>query len=139
TRAFCTGRFPPEGVDLLLEKGVHLVEMVSRDLFEQVAEGELITVIDGSIFRGKRAVACGTVFSDVLCRQAYREVIRSSPFIVDAFVKNTLVYAYRERGLVTGEIAIPVLTTRFKDRDVVVVIRGKGYRDDLRSIRTYLR
>ena len=139
TRAFCTGRFPPEGVDLLLERGVHLVEMVSGELFELVAEGDLVTVSGGSVFYGRRKVACGKVFDDVLCRQAYREVIRSTPFIVDAFIKNTLDYAYRERGLVTGKIPMPVLSTSFKDRDVVGVIRGKGYRDDLRSIRSYLR
>ena len=58
TRALPVVSHPKEGP--VAGKGVHLVEMVSRDLFEQVAEGELITVIDGSIFRGKRAVPVET-------------------------------------------------------------------------------
>ncbi|MEW5784898.1 MAG: putative cytokinetic ring protein SteA [Bacillota bacterium] len=137
--SFCTGLFPPEGLHLLLEKGVHLVENIKPDLFNLVREEQMITVVNSSVFAGGRELARGTIFTSAVYRKSHQDTIRSSPAIVEDFVINTLDYAYRERGLVTGGLAIPALNTKFADRDVVVVIRGKGYREDLHSIRTYLR
>ncbi len=139
TRSFCSGLFPPSALQLLLQKGVHLIEEVDENVFNRVKEGDIVTVKGGSLFYNGQEVARGKVVGREEFENLRRETLRSRKAIVDDFVRNTLDYAYRELPLVTGGINLPSLYTKFKDRDAVVVIRGKGYREDLWAIKTYLR
>jgi uncharacterized membrane-anchored protein len=139
TRSFCSGLFPPAAVHMLLQKKVHLVEELDDSAFNRLKEGDTVTISGGSVFLDGKEVARGRVIGKEECDKLRGESLRRREAIVDDFVKNTLEYAYRERPLVTGNIALPVLRTKFKDRDAVVVIRGKGYREDLWAIKSFLR
>lgn len=139
TRSFSSGLFPPAALQLLLERGVHLVENLGENLFEKVKEGQLITVSGASVLLNRQELARGAVITAETYARLDRESLRQRETIVNEFVINTLDYAYRERELVTGGLKTPLLRTKLKDRDVVVVIRGKGYREDLRVIKRFLR
>src|SRR5919199_5016054 len=54
-----SGRFPNPGPLLLVKGGVRLIDAPEADLFEQVSEGERVTVRGGSIFRNGDCVAAG--------------------------------------------------------------------------------
>ncbi len=137
--SFSTGLIPPGALQLLLNKGVYLVENLPENIFEQIREGQCIAVSDASIFLKDQEVARGDIFNADQCRKMDVEALQCSPAVVDDFVVNTLDYAYRERCLITGEFSFPFIKTKFRGRDVVVVIRGKGYHEDLRAIRTFIR
>jgi len=136
---FSTGLIPPDPLQFLLNKGVHLVEMLPQHFFETIKDEQVISIVNDSIFIDHKLEAKGQVFNNERCSQMSREALSSSAAVVDSFVKNTLDYAYRERRLITGEFTFPPLKTKIRGRDVVVVIRGKGYREDLRAIRAFIR
>lgn len=58
--------------------------------------------------------------------------------LLDHFVKNTLEHAWREKGVILGSLQLPEIETKIADRHVLVVVRGKNYREDLRAITHYI-
>lgn len=136
TCSFYGGLFPPLALDLLLKNGVYLLEKVDPDLFEKVYEGDLVSVRGETVCIGQRQVAKGELIAQLSTDRQFNS--RQEQEAIERFVINTLDYAYRERQLVTGQIPLPSFKVDFKGRHVVVVVRGKGYRDDLRAILSYL-
>ena len=53
-------------------------------------------------------------------------------------IDNTIEYAKREKGFILGETEIPKMTTNYKDRHVLVVVRGQDYKEDLATIKSYI-
>ncbi len=139
TEPFSRGIFPPFPVELLLKEGVYLLERVTPALFDQVAEGEILTLRGEAIYWQGREMGRGERVNNERFQEQCRQSSRLRSRVVDRFIVNTLSYAYRERQLITGELALPVLDTRLEGRQAVVVVRGKGYREDLQAIRSYLR
>lgn len=136
---FSSGLLPPGALRLLLENGIHLVENLPEHLFERIHDGQSISVVNSSVYINGQEAAQGNVFCADHCERLHQEALQCIPAVMDDFVINTLDYAYRERCLITGAFTFPRLKTKFLDRDVVVVIRGKGYHQDLRAIRTFIR
>ena len=58
--------------------------------------------------------------------------------VLHSFVNNTLDYAEREKDLILSPIRLPPVNIDIKSRHVLVVIRGKNYKEDLRAIRPYI-
>lgn len=139
TRSFSSGLIPPEALQELLQHGVHLVENLGDDFFKRVREGERVTVCGGKVLINKQVVARGEVVTPEMYHQRRREALLAQGALVDSFIMNTLHYAYRERRLVTGDLPLPKLQIPVAGRDAVVVIRGKGYREDLKALRNYIR
>ncbi|MGD9678035.1 MAG: putative cytokinetic ring protein SteA [Vulcanibacillus sp.] len=57
---------------------------------------------------------------------------------LEQFIDNTLEYASREKNFVLKTLNIPKLKTKIKGKHVVVVVRGKNYKQDLTAIRSYI-
>ncbi|HHW73647.1 MAG TPA: hypothetical protein GX744_00135 [Firmicutes bacterium] len=136
---FCSGLFPPLALQYLLGRGLHLVESLGAPFFESAREGELIGVAGGRVYRRGYEPARGIQLTENSCEEIHKKALRRRGGIIEQFVVNTLDHAYRERGLVTGQIELPQVKTDFRDREAVIVIRGKGFREDLRAINNYLR
>jgi uncharacterized membrane-anchored protein len=58
---------------------------------------------------------------------------------IDSFAANTLEFLRRERDLLTNGIPVPDLRTKMDGRHVLVAVRGYRYREDLRTLRPYIR
>jgi uncharacterized membrane-anchored protein len=56
-----------------------------------------------------------------------------------AFAENTVAHLRQEGELLAGRIAFPATRTRFRDRHVLIVVRGPTYRRDLQALRAYIR
>ncbi len=57
---------------------------------------------------------------------------------LDRFIDNTIEYAKKEKGFILGEVEIPKVKTKYKDRHVLVVVRGQDYKEDLSTIISYI-
>jgi uncharacterized membrane-anchored protein len=58
---------------------------------------------------------------------------------LEEFAENTLRYLREEGRLLSGELDLPHLRTRFRERHALVVARGPGHKRDLRIVRPYVR
>jgi len=134
-----SGRFPNPGPLLLVREGVRLIDAPGADLFEQVSDGESLTVRGGSVFRNGTLLIAGRVLRpDELARDLHEQRDRVTEAL-EEFADNTLRYLREEGRVLSGGIDFPPLETRFRERHALVVARGPGHKRDLRIVRPYLR
>src|SRR5918998_938870 len=55
-----------------------------------------------------------------------------------AFAENTMTHIRQEGELLAGRIDFPATRTDFRDRHVLIVVRGTTHRKDLRTLRAYI-
>ena len=133
-----SGRYPNKGPSILVQNNIMIVDNVGEELFHELKEGETIKVIDGKIYREKILVGEGEVLGkkevDVLIKKAYENISVE----LDRFIDNTIEYAKKEKGFILGDIEIPKVSTDYKNRHVLIVVRGQDYKQDLSTILSYI-
>jgi uncharacterized membrane-anchored protein len=134
-----SGRFPNPGPLELVDAGVVLIDAPGATLFEDVEEGELLTVRGAGLYRNGHCLASGVVQTGPRLASALADQQGRVTEALEAFADNTLQHLREEGSLLAGGIAFPVLRTRFRDRHALVVARGPGYKRDLRIVRPYIR
>ena len=55
------------------------------------------------------------------------------------FAENTVAHVRQETDLLTGNIEFPPTHASFRDRHVLIVVRGDRHRRDLKALRAYIR
>ena len=134
-----SGRFPNPGPLLLVRGGVRLIDVPGADLFDELEEGELVTVRGAGVFRNGTCLARGRVLEEEQLESAYHEQQGRLAGAIADFADNTMRYLREEGRLLAEGIEFPVLRTRFRDRHALVVARGPGYKRDLRIVKPYIR
>ena len=85
-----------------------------------------------------RRIGEGIILTRELLTELMQEARGNLHQELENFVQNTLDYALKEKELILGNLRIPEVSTRFKARQVLVVVRGQNYREDLKAIRSYI-
>jgi uncharacterized membrane-anchored protein len=134
-----SGRYPNQGPSVLVEAGVHLVDMPGAALFDELEDGQEIDVEGESLRVAGRLVAQGRVLDRSAVAgqlEAAREEIGAA---LEAFAVNTMAHIREERELLAGRIDLPDLATTFRDRPALIVVRGVDHQKDLRALRPFVR
>jgi uncharacterized membrane-anchored protein len=134
-----SSRYPNPGPLILVRAGVHLVDAVDAPLFEELSDGDMVIVRGGTVIGPKGVVAEGMVRSLDELAAVQREQQERIGEAIEDFAENTLTRIRGEREVLVGKLKIPDLRTDFRDRHVLIVVRGTDYRRDLRAIRPYIR
>src|ERR687885_2754827 len=134
-----TGRFPNPGPLQLVRAGVRLIDIPRPELFDQVAEGERLTVRGSSLFRDGTCLGTGRVLDEEELERALAAQRGRVTEALEAFADNTMRYLREEGRLLAEGIEFPPLRTRFRDRHALVVARGPGFKRDLAIVRPYVR
>jgi uncharacterized membrane-anchored protein len=133
------GRYPNAGPLLLVRAGVHLVDIAEGDPFELLRDGQPVTIEAGTVRAGEQEVLRGRVLSAVeLERQLDEQRARVDDALAD-FAENTVAHVRQETDLLTGAVQFPPTRTSFRDRHVLIVVRGEHHRRDLKALRAYIR
>jgi len=134
-----SGRYPNHGPQLLLEAGIPLVDDAGHDLFAKVREGAIVRLNGETLYAGEEVIAKGRLQTTESVAAAMAEAKASVATQLQAFVANTLEYMTREGDLLVDGITAPELRTRIENRHVLVVVRGYHHREDLATLRSYIR
>jgi uncharacterized membrane-anchored protein len=134
-----SGRFPNPGPLLLVRGGVTLIDAPGAPLFEQVTEGDQVTIRGASVFRNGSCLVHGRAREASELERALSEQRGRVTESLSEFAENTLRHLREEGGLLAEGIDFPPLRTRFRDRHALVVARGPGHKRDLRIVRPYVR
>ncbi len=132
-------RYPNTGPLVLTQAGVHLVDLPHSDLFAALRDGDPLRVRGGEVWRRGELVAHGEVQDLERVQRLTDERRREVGDALRAFARNTVEHILEEEDLLTGRIELPRFRTEFRDRPVLVVVRGVDHRDDLRALRPYIR
>ena len=138
-RESISGRYPNSGPSLLLAAGIPILDNVGEEVFRKIKEGEQVE-IDGSLLRRN-----GTVLGngDELTKQSVEIQLEACKANMneelERFAENTLSYILKEKSLLLDPTNLPELRTKIADRQALIVVRGEGYKEDLATVRNYLR
>jgi len=132
-------RYPNRGPLILVEAGVRLVDFPDDDLFEVLVENEQVVLEGGQIKRDGVTIASGVEqLLPALREQIERQRAEIHHALAD-FAENTVTHMKEESELLSGAIELPETRTTFRDRHVLIVVRGPNYKSDLRALRAYIR
>lgn len=133
------GRYPNTGPLMLVQAGVRLVDAPGAGLFELIEDGEEVTVDGGVVSVAGEEVLRGEVQeAAALERQLQQQRERIDEALAE-FAENTVAHVRQETDLLTGAIDFPPTRASFRDRHVLIVVRGERHRRDLKALRAYIR
>ncbi len=58
---------------------------------------------------------------------------------LESFAANTMEYLKKERDLLLDGVGVPDVKTSFENRQALIVVRGYHYKEDLATLRPYIR
>jgi uncharacterized membrane-anchored protein len=134
-----SGSYPNSGPLTLAQAGVHLVDVPGAPLFDELKDGDEVSVVGGLVLRDGRILAEGKVQDLDTVKRAHEEARRLIGAAIESFAANTMDHIREERDLLAGRMELPDLDTKFRDRPALVVVRGVDHQKDLRILRPYVR
>ncbi|TDC90056.1 putative cytokinetic ring protein SteA [Actinomadura sp. 7K507] len=134
-----SGRYPNLGPQILLDAGIPLVDDIGPEIFAKLQEGEQVRVEGPAVHRGEDVVAKGTEQTADSVETALTEAKAGLASQLEAFVANTMEYVKRERDLLIDGVGVPDVTTKLAGRHALIVVRGYHYREDIATLRPYIR
>jgi uncharacterized membrane-anchored protein len=136
---FSTGRYPNAGPLLLARAGVHLVDAPAAPLFEELEDGDPVLIVGGEVRRNGTVLASGRVLAAAELVDQLEDQRRRIDDALASFAENTIAHLREEGELLAARTDLPPTRTVFRDRHVLIVVRGTAYRKDLRALRAYIR
>ncbi|WP_022916561.1 putative cytokinetic ring protein SteA [Ruania albidiflava] len=137
--ASISGRYPNMGPEILLAADIPLIDDLGADVMT-LTEGSRVRVEENQVYAADGTlVAEGTRQTDELVATAMEEARAGLSVQLEAFAANTMDYMRRERELLLDGVGVPEVTTAFEGRQVLIVVRGYSYKEDLAMLRPYVR
>jgi uncharacterized membrane-anchored protein len=132
------GSYPNPGPLTLVRAGIPLLDVDAPDLFERLADGDPVLLDGARVYSGGRQVAEGRLLEVDELAHELDEQRRRVNRALHAFTENTMAHIREEGELLSGTIDFPTTRTRFRDRHVLIVVRGTDHVKDLRALRAYI-
>lgn len=134
-----TGRYPNAGPLMLARAGVRLVDAPDAGLFELLHDGERVAIDGGTVRIGDQEVLRGRVLEVAELERQLQEQRQRIDAALAEFAENTVAHVREETDLLTGSVDFPSTQASFRDRHVLIVVRGERHRRDLKALRAYIR
>jgi uncharacterized membrane-anchored protein len=112
---------------------------VGPEIFARLTEGELVRVDGETVYRGDEVVAKGTEHTHETLETAIADAKAGLSVQLKAFAANTMEFLNREGELLIDGVGVPDIKTKIEDRHALIVVRGYHYREDIATLRPYLR
>src|SRR3954451_24298535 len=138
-RRSSSGSYPNMGPLLLVQAGIHLVDLPDDRLFDALKESDAIDVAGGEVRRNGELLVSGTVQHPEEVRARNDDARAEIGEVLYAFARNTVDHMVEERELLAGKFDLPRFDTNFRDRPTLVVVRGVDHRRDLRALAPFIR
>ncbi len=135
-----TGGYPNKAPLIILGAGIPMVDLDDPDAFDRIEEGAQLEVSeDGNIAQNGQTVAIGTVLSAAQVESLANAAAAMVDETLESFVVNTAEYLEKDKGRILYSPNVPPIETPIKGRQALVVVRGPGFEDDLKTLRSYIR
>jgi uncharacterized membrane-anchored protein len=131
------GRYPNAGPLLLVRAGIRLLDAPGAPLFDRLRDGDPLMIDGRRLLSGSDEIAVGRVLEPDELAERLEEQRREIDEALAAFAENTVAHLRQEGELLAGRIEFPATRTRFRDRHVLIVVRGPTYRRDLQALRAH--
>ncbi|GAB6099001.1 putative cytokinetic ring protein SteA [Halanaerocella petrolearia] len=137
-KASISGKYPNLGPQKILAAKIPIIDQVGDNIFKSLNSGEKIKIKDGNIIKRDKVIATGDILTLEGVESRLQETRANLETELSKFIDNTLDYAKKEKNLIL-DLDIPKVNTDLQDRDVLIVVRGKDYRQDLEAVSSYIK
>lgn len=137
--ASTSGAYPNLGPTILIEAGIPLIDRAGPEIMDRLGEGTSARVVGNEVLVGDESLASGTLLNEDSVAVALELARGRVSEQIEAFAKNTMQYVQTEQHLLLDGIELPELRTRIRDRYVLVVVRGYHYKEDVQTLRPFIR
>lgn len=137
--ASTSGRYPNAGPRILVDAGIVLVDHLGEAVFDSIRDGQRITVTGGEVHRDDAVLAQGVRQDDESITASLEIAREGLSEQLELFAENTMEYMLKERDLLLDGIGAPDVRTRMDGRPVLIVVRGYHYKEDLATLKPFLR
>ncbi|NUW41598.1 putative cytokinetic ring protein SteA [Nonomuraea rhodomycinica] len=134
-----SGRYPNLGPQILLEAGVPFVDNATPELFERVKDGDVVRVHEGVVYLDDEVAGKGEEQTAEAVEAAMAEARAGLAVQIEAFAVNTMEYVRGEGKLLIDGVGVPEIRTPMEGRHVLIVVRGYHYKEDIATLRPYIR
>lgn len=133
------GTYPNAGPLILARAGVALIDAPGAPLFEKLEDGDSVSIDGATISAAGAVIAEGRLLeADELAGDLDAQRRRIDKALHD-FTENTMAHIREEGELLSGTIDFPDTRTNFRDKHVLIVVRGPDHVRDLRALNAYIR
>ncbi|MCL1846613.1 MAG: putative cytokinetic ring protein SteA [Coriobacteriia bacterium] len=134
-----SGRYPNIGPGIIVDAGVLLLDEAGQAVFDDLEDNLPISLKQDTVYLKDKAIATGTVLTKELIEQKLEAAEETLDTQMEQFVTNTVEYIDRQKGELIFDPWVPPITTEIRKKQVLVVVRGYDYREDLNMLRPYIR
>ncbi len=138
TKETISGKYPNQGPMILLKADIPIFETLNEEIFDIIEEGNKIEIQNEKIIYANKVIGECKLLDEEKIEKLLNKGYENIEGELDKFIENTLEYAKKEKGLVTGKVKIPDIKTKIKSKHVLIVVRGKDYKRDLAAIQSYI-
>lgn len=136
--ASISGRYPNVGPQILNEAGIPIVDAAGPAVME-LHDGDQLRLDGADVWHGSTKVGTGRRLDADEIQSQMHDARAGLAVQIEAFATNTMEFIRKERELLLDGIGIPPIRTRIEGRHTLVVVRGYHYREDLQTLRPYIR
>ncbi|HJF77458.1 putative cytokinetic ring protein SteA [Brevibacterium epidermidis] len=134
-----SGRYPNLGPSIIVDAGIPLIDAAGAEIFDTVDENAEISIEGATIYSGETEVATGVLqTAETIAEDMHAAEAGMNSVLVD-FIDNTIEYIRKDSDLLSAELVVPEVKTKFTDRHVLIVVRGYHYKEDLAMLASYIR
>ncbi len=133
-----SGRYPNVGPEILVSAGIPLLDEAGPEVMS-LKDGQPVRLDGEDLWLGDRQVASGHLLGEEAVRARLHEARAGLAVQIEAFATNTMQYVRKERDLLLDGIGVPPITTQLDGRHCLIVVRGYHYKEDLETLRPYIR
>lgn len=133
-----SGRYPNMGPSIIVEAGIILIDELGPGIME-IREGDRLQILNNKVLKKNKTLATGILQTPETIEADLEAARAGLSTQIEAFAANTMEYLRRERSLLLDGVGVPMVATKFTNCHVLIVVRGYHYKEDLRSLRPYIR
>ncbi|MBO8170379.1 MAG: hypothetical protein H0Z33_00630 [Bacillaceae bacterium] len=137
-----TGAYPAVGTRLLMEQNIPVFDVIVSAPHIPLRDGMNVLIENQNVYiedQGQKMYwATGKRLTWKFVEQKTEEARNNMQACLKSFIENTLDHARNEKDYFLEPLPEIPVRTRIRNRDVLVVVRGKHYKEDLYAIRSYI-
>jgi uncharacterized membrane-anchored protein len=134
------GKYPNAGPLMLARAGIRVVDAPEVAVFDLLRDGQQLTIAgDGVVSVGEEEALRGRVLTVPILERMLALQRERIDEVLAEFAENTVEHVRQETDILTGSIDFPSTRLSFRDRHVLIVVRGERHRRDLKALRSYIR
>lgn len=133
-----SGKFPNQGPKILNDAGIPIIDNVGHEIFEIIQDNDLIEISDNSLSLNEKNLCLVNILTSDEIERKMELASDNLKYVLHDFIDNTLDYAEKEKDIILSPLDMPEVSINMRGRHVLIVVRGKNYKEDLKAIRTYI-